>query len=272
MAFHVKSGGSWQQPKSIFVNQGGSWTTVKKLWINDGGTWKQVAPNSGIQTFTAAGVTHTLTIPRMVTTIYLTGIGGGGGAGNMVDGGYNDDSGASGGGGSGQRIINYPIAVTPLETISIVIGDGGGNAGTARGTANRGGSGGTTSVSCSSGTYYLYGGAGGYGGEGFQGARYPGGTTSLSNGTISGVTATNGAHGNAGSTGGAGFVDANGTLGPGRTGGSYGNGGSTYHYELDATEYGGGGAGAYFGYIREDNGNHPGWCGKGKSGLVTISW
>lgn len=270
MAFHVNNG-SWSEPKSVWVNQNGVWVLVKKLWINNAGTWKQVAPGAGGQTYTTTGVTHTLTIPKMVHTIYLTGIGGGAGAGNIVDGGRNDDYGASGGGGSGQRIINYPIAVQPTETISIVVGAGGGNAGSGRDAANQGGAGGASYVSCSSGTYYLYGGTGGYGGVGGDGTRYPGGTTSLSNGTISGVTASNGAHGNAGSGGGAGFTNTTGTIGSGRTGGSYGNGGP-YRSELDAIEYGGGGAGAYYGYIREDNGNSPGWGGKGKSGLVTISW
>lgn len=271
MSLYVNNG-TWRQPKSMSVNQDGTWVVVKKLWVNQDGTWKQVAPLPGSFTATTPGVTHSLVVPHMVREIYLTGIGGGGGAGNIVDGGRNDDFGACGSGGSGQRIYNYPIAVQPLETISIVVGAGGLNASAGRDHPNQGGTGGTSYVSCSSGTYYLYGGAGGYGGVGDAGNQYNGGTTSLTNATIIGVAASNGTSWTPNrSRGGKGFVNAYGALGSGQAGQQYGGGGP-YRYELDATEYGGGGAGAYYNYIREDNGNSPGWGGKGKSGLMTVAW
>lgn len=268
MALYINN----QQPRSMWIRQSGGWQVVKKVWINQGGVWKLVAPQPGTFTATTPGVTHSLVIPRMVREIYLTGIGGGGGAGNIVDGGRNDDYGACGGGGSGQRVYNCPIAVQPLETISIVVGAGGANASGARDQPNQGGTGGTSYLVCSSGTYYLYGGAGGYGGVGDAGNQYAGGTTSLTNATIAGVKASNGASWNSNrSRGGAGFINAFGGLGPGQPGQQYGNGGP-YRAELDSTEYGGGGAGAYYNYIREDNGNSPGWGGKGKSGLMTVTW
>ena len=270
MALYINNG-SWQQPRSMWINVDGTWSVVKKVWINQNGAWKLVAPQGGTFTATAPGVTHNLVIPRMVREIYLTGIGGGAGAGNIVDGGRNDDFCASGGGGSGQRVYNWPIAVQPLETISIVVGAGGGNAGTSRDQPNQGQAGGTSYLTCSSGTYYLYGGGGGIGGVGDAGNQFAGGTTSLSNATIAGVTASNGQSWAGTSRGGAGFTNAYGGIGPGQIGRRYSNGGP-YRYELDAIEYGGGGAGAYYNYIREDNGNSPGWGGKGKSGLMTVTW
>lgn len=271
MALYIHNG-SWQQPRAMWVNVDGTWKVVKKVWANQNGAWTLVAPQGGTFTTTTPGITHNLVIPKMVHTIYLTGIGGGAGAGNIVDGGFNDDSGAGGGGGSGQRVYNWPISVQPLETISIVVGAGGGNAGTSRDQANQGQAGGASYISCSSGTYYLYGGGGGLGGVGGAGNQYAGGVTSLTNATIEGVAASNGSSWTPNrSRGGAGFINAYGGLGTGQAGQQYGSGGS-YHVELDATEYGGGGAGAYYNFIREDRGAHPGWGGKGKSGLMTVTW
>lgn len=266
----------WSRTKNLFVNINGAWTPVKKVFINRFGEWKQVEPGTGITSFTQTGTDILWQVPPFVRTIYLSGVGGGGGAGNVVDGGDNNDKGGAGAGGSGQRVIDFAISVIPNETVTIRVGAGGGNAGSARDYDNVGGKGGDTTIKCSSGTYTLTGGAGGKGGVGYMwGKLYEGGVTSTVNSKMP-ITTSNGASGTTGGAkGGAGLVynTSTGTVsfGVGQPGKSYANGG-TYQYALDATEYGGGGAGGYFGYIRQDNGNHPGWGGKGKGGLVVIKW
>lgn len=221
----------------------------------------------GSQTFTSNAY---FTVPPGVTVIYMYGAGGGGGAGNVVDGGRNDDYGGAGGGSSGQKVYGFPIAVSPGWQFYVTIGAGGANAYGGRDSPNQGGTGGTTQIQGPAGTFYLLGGIGGYGGVGDAGNMYGGGVQTTSNSSMPGyVSVSQG--GNAydnpgyGGYGGAGY---NGTSVPG---GRYG-GGNNYHYELDATDWGGGGAGGYSTYIREDNGNSPCWGGKGRQGIVVITW
>ena len=263
MALYVNDGGSWRQPKTAYVNDGGNWKQLKALWVNNNGVWIQVAPTPGSQLFTASG---TFTVPSGVTQMKMTAIGGGAGAGNMVDGGANDDSGGGGGGSSGQYVSNYTIPVTPGEVISVTIGAGGANAGTGWGSGNQGGAGGQTTIVTAAKTYYLLGGIGGYGGPG-QNILYSGGTQTTSNTSLTGVAVNQG--GNAtyyvGGSGGAGIT---GSAQPGQ----YYSQAGGYHTELDAVNYGGGGAAGYYGYLRQDQGKHPGWGGTGKAGVAYFSW
>ena len=259
----VKTGGVWRNPKSIWVKVGGVWTEVTKVWVKNGGIWSPVAPVAGSATFTYNG---SFVVPTGVNSLRMTAIGGGGSAGNVVDGGRNDDYGGSGGGSGGQKVSNYAIPVTPGETISVVIGGGGSRAYGGRDSANQGGTGGTTYIYTAAATYQLYGGTGGYGGVGDAGNRYPGGSTSTSNPNLP-VTVDNGqqAQGGVGGYGGAGI---NGNRTPG---GSYG-GGNQVHNELNGVDYGGGGAGAWSNYVREDNGNSPCYGGLGTSGYARFNW
>lgn len=215
----------------------------------------------GSQTFTSNG---TFTVPPGVTTIYLYGAGGGAGAGNVVDGGRNDDYGGAGAGSSGQKVYGFPINVSPGQQFGVTIGGGGGNAYGGRDSPNQGGAGGTTYF----GGYYLLGGVGGYGGVGDAGNQYPGGSQTTSNSSMPGYVSVSQGGAAAGGYGGAGGAGYNGTSVPG---GRYG-GGNNYHYELDAVDWGGGGAGGYSTYIREDNGNSPCWGGKGKQGIIVVTW
>jgi hypothetical protein len=65
-----------------------------------------------------------------------------------------------------------------------------------------------------------------------------------------------------------------------RVTGIYTGGGNAYYPQLDAFNlgsgvnfvYGAGGGGHYQSYIREDNGNHPVWGGKGSQGIARITW
>jgi len=259
----VKSGGTWRNPSTIWVKSGGVWRAVSKVWIKNGGIWEDVNPVPGTRTFTSNG---SFTVPTGVHSMFLTAIGGGGSAGNVVDGGRNDDYGGSGGGSGGQKVSNYSIPVTPGETISVVIGGGGSRAYGGRDSDNQGGTGGTTYIYTAAGTYYLLGGTGGYGGVGDAGRTFPGGSTTTANSSLT-VTVDNGqnAQGGVGGYGGAGI---NGNRTPG---GSYG-GGNQIHNELNGIDYGGGGAGAWSNYVREDNGNSPCWGGLGTSGYAYFSW
>lgn len=260
---YVKTGGVWRNPETIWVKSGGVWRAVTKVWVKNGGIWEDVNPVPDTRTFTANG---SFVVPAGVNQIYMTAIGGGGSAGNVVDGGRNDDYGGSGGGSGGQKVSNYLIPTNPGETISVVIGAAGSRAYGGRDSANQGGTGGTTYIYTATANYYLLGGTGGYGGVGDAGNQFPGGTTTTSNSSLT-VTVDNGqaATGGYGGYGGAGI---NGNRTPG---GRYG-GGNSYHNELNAIDYGGGGAGGYSTYIREDNGNSPCWGGLGNSGYAFFSW
>lgn len=263
---YVKDNGNWKVPKSIFVKNAGSWTTVKKVWINVNGVWKEVVPPSQTIDFTSSG---SFVVPTGVNQLYLSGIGGGGSAGNVVDGGRNDDYGGSGGGSGGQKIADYLIPVTPGETISVTIGGAGSRAYGGRDSNNQGGTGGTTFIYTAAATYYLLGGTGGYGGVGGAGSQYSGSTQTTANTsfTFGAVTVDGGQNSQSGvgGYGGAGFSGSR------KSGGSQG-GGSQINDYLNASDYGGGGAGIWSNYIREDNGNSPAWGGLGKAGFARFYW
>ena len=261
---YVKNVGTYVNPKSIWVKAGGVWSEVKKVWAKNGGVWSPVAPTAGSIAFNSSG---SFVVPAGVHNLYFSAIAGGGSAGNVVDGGRNDDYGGSGGGSGGQKTSNYRITVTPGETITVTIGGGGSRAYGGRDSGNQGGQGGYTYIYASSGTYYLIGGTGGYGGVGDAGNQFPGGSTTGSNPTISSITVDNGQNAQYG-VGGYGGAGYSGNRTPG---GSYG-GGNNIHNELNGIDYGGGGAGGWSWYVREDNGNSPCWGGLGTSGYAYFSW
>lgn len=263
---NVKDSGVWKNPKTIWVKSGGIWSPVKKVWANVNGTWTLVAAPSQTLEFTGNG---SFVVPAGVNQMYLTAIGGGGSAGNVVDGGRNDDYGGSGGGSAGQRVLDYLIPVTPGETISVTIGGGGSRAYGGRDSGNQGGTGGTTYIYTAAGTYYLLGGTGGYGGVGGAGSQYSGTTQTTANTsfTFGAVTVDGGQN----SQSGVGGYGGGGYTGSRKSGGSQG-GGSQINDYLNATDYGGGGAGIWSNYIREDNGNSPAWGGLGKSGYAKLYW
>lgn len=80
---------------------------------------------TGQQNFTASG-TFSFVVPNNVTSLncYLQGAGGGGGAGNTSYRGTN-----GGPGGIGKAVYSNGIPVTPGETLTIMIGAGGGTPG-----------------------------------------------------------------------------------------------------------------------------------------------
>lgn len=118
--------------------------------------------------------TYTITIPAGVTAIQaeIAGAGGGGAGNNWV----NDAPMELGGNGGSGALITQKIAVTPLSTLTIIVGAGGaggsywGRPGGAGGSSSivnfitaRGGGGGLKDNK--NGTSYGNGGAGGLGGK-----------------------------------------------------------------------------------------------------------
>ena len=136
--------------------------TISSSYYDAGGS------ASGQQLFTSTG---TFTVPSGVTSISAVCVGGGGG-------GTYSGSADRGGGGGGLRYITT-LAVTPGESLSVVVGSGG-ITGSALAT-----SGGNSSISRGA-TVLLEagGGTGGYNGTGASGAS--GGTGSTIAGVIGG--------------------------------------------------------------------------------------
>ena len=77
---------------------------------------------SGMQIFTSNG---TFTVPENVGIIYVTACGGGGGGGAGMWTGATDSIAGGGGGGGGSLCYKEPFIVTPGQSISITVGQGG---------------------------------------------------------------------------------------------------------------------------------------------------
>lgn len=205
--------------------------------------------------FTTSG---TWICPEGVTTIQVEAWGGGGGGGGSANGtGYR---GAGGGGGAYQRIISLPV--TPGQSYTVTIGNGG----TAGTNSVNGGSGGNTLFLLgASNLLTANGGSGGQtqttttapiagvggigtfnGGNGFIGTTTTGGGGGGSAGTTTnGATATSATGGAAGTggtgTGGSGGACGAGAGGEGCPGVNYGGGGGGGN----KNKAGGAGAGGY---------------------------
>jgi hypothetical protein len=265
-----------------------------------GTTWTDLSGSSssvvavGQSQFTTAG-TFTFTVPSNCTSISAVTIGGGGGGGNDT----NPDEAGSGGAGGGLA-YQASIAVTPGESLTVVVGAGGGsntaggqsridrsgtnlvaagggNPGQSPDDGNAGGSGGTvitgiggvggaggattgTNTQGSGG-----GGAGGYSGTGGRGQ--DGDLTPVSTAGAGGGGGGGGQNAGGGGVGilgsGVGGDGAAGASGVGGSGGSGGTAGSNSGVSFGGGgAYGGGGAGAA-------GGDTP---GSGAGGAVRILW
>lgn len=100
------------------------------------------------------------TVPPDVTSIDLFLVGGGGGGG--IFGTLTNATGAGGGGGGGRTRSYTGIAVTPGQSLPVVVGAGGAVAVSKYGT---GGMGGATSITINGTTYTVNGGDGGRSGS-----------------------------------------------------------------------------------------------------------
>ena len=264
-----------------------------------GTTWTDLSGSSssavavGQSAYTTAG-TFTFTVPTQVTSISGVVVGGGGGGGNDT----NPDEAGSGGGGGGLA-YQASIAVTPGESLTVVVGSGGGsntaggqsrihrsgtnlvaagggnpgqspdngNAGGSggtviAGTGDAGGAGGATADGNTQGSGG--GGAGGYSGTGGRGQ--DGDLTPVSTAGAGGGGGGGGQNAGGGGVGILGTTGVNGTAGGDEIGGGAGSGGTAGSNSGvsfgSGGAYGGGGAGAA-------GGDTP---GSGADGAVRIIW
>ena len=190
-----------------YTRNGGIIGKTMDLAAGDDGIWdlqavleykSQPVIEPGQVAFTTAGTTS-WTVPAGVTSICAVLVGGGGGgAGHST----TNVAGSGGGAGGGLRWINN-LAVTPGETLTIVVGAGG-TAGTT--TSNNGGSGGQSRIARGGNILvFANGGAGGtYTGATTTAAA--GGTGSTISGNIGGGNGGAGGVGVSGNDGGGGGV------------------------------------------------------------------
>jgi hypothetical protein len=209
--------------------------------------------NQNAQTaYTTAG-SYSFVVPVGITSISAVCVGGGGAGGGSYS--SNSDSGAGGGGG-----LSYgTFAVTPGETLTIVVGDGG----TCASNQSDGSAGGDSQVKRGS-TVLLQGGGGGGGGKSTNGVYGSGGDGGTSTGTErdGGGTGGDGGNGGGGGGGGGGAAGYSGNGGEGKNFPGAGAGG-------DGAGGGGGGAGANgtSGYANGNNkGGGVGILGEGSNG------
>lgn len=123
MRLSVKHSGTIKDPNELYVKDAGTWKTVTNLYVNDAGVWKQVFPPTGTQEYTTAG-TYSFVVPQGVFSLSLDKMSGGGGGGPS---GYH--SGDCHSGVPGNAGIAYTtaqsFAVTPGETLTVIVGAGG---------------------------------------------------------------------------------------------------------------------------------------------------
>ena len=245
---NAKGDGTWANVASAYV----------KLPITSYTTY--VTP-PGSARYSTSG-TYTFVVPAGVTSFNasVTGGGGGGGGGGYGTGG--ESSGSGGGGGSGYTTTGSAIAVTPGETLTVVVGAGGvaGSAQYSRSAGGFGGTGGTSTLSRGAST--LLTAAGGNGGTGGRESQVVAGGTGFNNGSNgqpadsssataggSGGASTlqSGAAGVASTGGGGGYVGItpapSGSLGSGGAGGGASNGGGPGAGADQAANGGAGGSG-----------------------------
>jgi hypothetical protein len=119
---YVKQSGVWKQVQALWVKSGGVWKSPTSALITQSGVGKQFYPDAVGPTTYAAHGTYSYVVPAGVTSVVATIVGAGGGSGATNS---NGNILASGGGGSGGYLQNQTVAVTPGETLTVVVGAGG---------------------------------------------------------------------------------------------------------------------------------------------------
>lgn len=227
----------------------------------------------GSQAFTASG---SWVCPAGVTEITVAACGGGGG-GAGGSGASDSGSGGGSGGGCGQFTLLAKFAVTPGETLNVVIGAGGsaGSAGavvpagtfaSSAGNGGGGGNGGATTLRRASPNTLLVqmlGGLGGAGGTSVSGA----------GGISGGAGSTNGGDAQAQFKGGNGGAGGSCPFGTGGGGGRAANGAGSGGGSTIGWGSGGGGGGAAYSNSDARQNNQIGGPGSaGQPGLLIIYW
>lgn len=175
--------------------------------------------------------TDTIAIPANVNSVLIQAIGaGGGGASGSRSGSAAESGGNGGGGGGGVAVGLFTAGILANSTLTVMIGAGGAGGvhpGVNDNHGQAGVAGGTTTVTCGGVTLVsaIGGGAGGVGGSGIFGTGGSGGSTVVSSLGTSMFSQTGGNGGNGGYGGGApGGPGADKTTGV-PTGGGGGGGG-----------------------------------------------
>jgi hypothetical protein len=144
---------AWQEVLYPAVKVAGDWKRISTVYTKKAGVWEKLFPSNGSIDYTQPGI-YSWDVPPGIYSVSVTAIGGGGGGG----GGY-PGSDAGGGGGSGGVVQNQSLAVTPGETLKIVVGQAG------QGSVGPGLAGTSTSITGLSGTIVVSGGQGGINGN-----------------------------------------------------------------------------------------------------------
>lgn len=241
--------------QSILNGMGNSWSANLPGTVNSGDLvrstfWPKPTPTfqTFSQNYTSPG-TYTFTIPPGCDSIYMDVLmAGGGGGGTGME---QESGGGGGGGGSGGWIIHKTFGVSWYQTVTIVVGAGGG----------AGQNGGDSYVAINGNIVYRCGGggAGGNAGPFSGGSGGGGGSGDGSNGGGAGQTGNSGHASSAGGNGG------DGVWGGGGAGGSPG----ADWQGKNATNYGGGGGGGGS-WDRHDPLIFPG--GSGSPGFVSMQY
>ena len=224
---------SWSTASNGLPNarsQFGAAVWNNRLYVVGGGD--SVA--SGKSTYTSAG-SSTFVVPAGVTSITVKAWGGGGAGGNGVT--FGNAGGAGGGGG----FVQAAVSVTPGESLTVLVGNGG-----TRNTASgNGGNGGGYSAIQRSSTFLVQAGGGGAGGGSSGGAGGAGGAGGGGNGTASTIAsgAGGGTSSAGGTAGGAGNGGAAGNSGAANQGGDAGGSAAACNTAI-STRGGNGGTGA----------------------------
>ena len=177
MSLNVKVSGVWKSITQLYVNVSGTWKQCIDAYVRVGGVWKSVLYETGSTPYATAG-SYAFSVPPGVYSITTTIVGAGGGGGGSI---FSGDGHGGANGGSGGFYSNQVIAVTPLETLNVVVGAGG--AGNTGGAGTQGTRGGSSSIS--RGGTPLFTATGGYGGNGVTGDNAPG-NTNPPNGSVGG--------------------------------------------------------------------------------------
>jgi hypothetical protein len=230
--------------------------------------------NSGLISFTTIGTT-TWTAPAGVTEVEYLIVGGGGGGGNGYDTG-------GGGGGAGGIVLTGTLAVTPGQTYTVIVGNGG--TGGADERVNNAGTAGSNSVFA---TITALGGTGGQGSRTYSPtARYTGGAAQVGSST---APLGGGGGGAAGAGGGGGGAGGAGGTSVSASSAGVGGAGVASSIAGSSVTYGRGGAGGTSGVNNNDGAvganntgtgggagsatsGNSGGGGNGGSGIVVVKY
>ena len=121
MTLHVNNAGSFIEPDEVFVKDGGVWRTITETHVNENGTWRRIFPIAGTQIFTAG--TTSFVVPQGVYSLTMPVMSGAGGGARS--GQHTGDCFSGLPATAGAVVASTSFAVTPGETLTVIVGAGG---------------------------------------------------------------------------------------------------------------------------------------------------